>query len=439
MSQESGATADPSEAKRRLLAELLNKKKTVSKPDVPSITQQMEKPSLEEGAQQLSDQFAWLEGMGQANPYFRTLEGIPTPVIYSEGREIINYANYNYLGLCGDQRVTDAAKNALDKYGTSVSASRIASGERTLHQRLESQVANLIGQEDALALVGGFTTNASVIGHICGPQDLIIYDSYIHRSALEGACLAGSRSIPFPHNNLVALEDLLSEHRQKYRQCLVIVEGLYSMDGDIVDLPKVIELKSRFNALLFVDEAHSLGVLGASGRGITEHFNVNPKEIDLWMGTFSKTLASCGGAIAGRHEIIRYLRYSTPGFVYSVGLSPANAAATLTAITLMLKEPERVKRLQHNSQLFWNLCREAGLNTGPCEGYAVVPVIVGSPEKSIAISNALFEKGINVQPIFYPAVAKNEARIRFFITSEHTEEQIYSTISSLTDCIGNTD
>lgn len=437
MSQGPSTPAATPEAKRQLLAKLLQKKKEMPSQAPTSDAPQLEKPTLNSGIENLKQQHEWLDQIKQRNPYFRTLEGVPTPVVSCDGREIVNYASYNYLGLCGDKRMTQAAKDALDTYGTSVSASRIASGERHLHQQLEQKIAQFIGQEDALVFVGGYGTNETVISHICGPQDLILHDSYMHRSAIEGAHSSGARRIPFPHNDLVALEGILAKHRANYRQCLIVVEGLYSMDGDIVDLEKVVRLKNRFDALLYVDEAHSLGVLGKTGKGIAEHCNVSSNEIDFWMGTLSKTLASCGGAIAARKEIIDYLRYTTPGFVYSAGLTPANAAAALAALSTLDVEPERVQRIQKNSILFQKLCIEKGFDTGLCEGYAIVPVIVGCSEKAIALSNALFAEGINVQPIIYPAVPEKEARLRFFITSEQTQTQINTTLATLCLCLEN--
>jgi len=314
-----------------------------------------------------------------------------------------------------------------------VGAIRIASGEREIHRQLEKKIAGLFGTEDALALVGGYGANETVIGHILGAQDLIVHDALMHRSGIDGALLSGARRMAFPHNDLHALEKILLEQRANFRQCLIVVEGLYSMDGDSVYLPRMVELKKQFNALLFVDEAHSMGVMGSTGRGVGEHYGVSPQDVDFWMTTLSKTFASCGGVIGGTTETIEYLRYTAPGFIYSVGMSPANTAAALEAAKIMEEEPQRVAKLQTNSALFHSLCKEAGLNTGHCEGFAVIPVITGSSEKALSLSNALFRHGINVQPVLHPAVPESEARLRFFITSAHSQDQITSTVAVLAD------
>ncbi len=207
-----------------------------------------------------------------------------------------------------------------------------------------------------------------------------------------------------------------------------MVEGIYSMDGDLPDLARLIEIKRRHAAFLMVDEAHSIGVLGARGFGLGEHFGVARGEVDIWMGTLSKTLASCGGYIAGARILIEYLKYTAPGFLYSVGMAPPMAAAALAALELMKAEPERVARLRERGRLFLDLAKRAGLDTGQSAGYSVVPVIVGSSLKSVRLSSALFEHGVNVQPIIHPAVEERAARLRFFICCSHTEEQIRRTV-----------
>jgi 7-keto-8-aminopelargonate synthetase-like enzyme len=203
------------------------------------------------------------------------------------------------------------------------------------------------------------------------------------------------------------------------------------MDGDYSDLPRFVALAKRHKSLLMVDEAHSIGVMGARGRGIGEHFGVKPADVDLWMGTLSKSLGSCGGYIAGSKTLVRWLKYTVPGFVYSVGLPPAAAGAALAAIKLLEKQPERVAKLQANAKLFLQLAREAGLNTGPSGGSGIVPVILGSSINSLKLSRALFVRGINVQPILYPAVEEQATRLRFFITARHTSEQIRRTVTAM--------
>jgi 8-amino-7-oxononanoate synthase len=203
------------------------------------------------------------------------------------------------------------------------------------------------------------------------------------------------------------------------------------MDGDIPDIPKFIEIKNRHNVFLMVDDAHSMGVLGKNGFGITEYFSLNDGDIDILMGTLSKTLAACGGYVCGKHTLIENLKYTSPGFVYSVGISPPVAAAALEALNILIEEPERVTKLQENGKLFFDSAKSRHLDIGYCQGYAVIPVIVGSSLIAAKLSNILFEQGINVQPIIYPAVEERAARLRFFLSSTHTEEQITSTVDKV--------
>jgi 8-amino-7-oxononanoate synthase len=327
--------------------------------------------------------------------------------------------------MSGDPVVSQAAKDAIDRYGTSVSASRLASGERPLHREIEKEIADLIGTEDSLVFVSGHATNVTTIGHLFGKPDLIVHDALIHNSVLQGCRLSQATHLSFPHNNWQALDMILKESRPSFRRALVVIEGLYSMDGDVPELPEFIKIKKRHGAFLMVDEAHSIGALGKTGRGIGEHFGINPADVELWMGTLSKSFASCGGYIAGSGALIEYLKYTAPGFVYSVGMSPPNVAAALAAIRLLRKEPQRVKRLHELSELFLTLARERGLNTGAgSNGSPLIPVIVGDSLKALLLSQALLRQGIDALPMVYPAVPDNSARLRFFVNCTHTPEQI---------------
>jgi 7-keto-8-aminopelargonate synthetase-like enzyme len=313
------------------------------------------------------------------------------------------------------------------------------SGEKSLHQELEREIARLVGAEDAITFVGGHATNETVIGHVVGPGDLVFHDAFAHNSILQGAILSGARRRPFPHNDFRAADRMLGELRGQYRRVLVVIEAVYSMDGDIAELPRFIELARRHKALLMVDEAHSIGVLGRHGGGSGEQFGVNPADVDLWMGTLSKAFGSCGGYIAGSATLVRWLKYTVPGFVYSIGLPPAAAGAALGALRVLDREPERVERLHANSRLFLQLAREAGLDTGSSGGTAIVPVILGSSINALRLSRALFARGINVQPILYPAVEERAARLRFFISCRHTPEQIHRTIEACREELGTID
>lgn len=370
---------------------------------------------------------------GVGNPYFKAHQGITNNIALIEGRELVNYSNYNYLGMSGHPAVSQATKEAIDRYGTSVSASRVASGEKPLHRELEQALANWVGVEDSIVYVGGHATNVTTIGHLFGENDLILHDALIHNSAFVGAVLSGARMVPFPHNNWQAVDRLLNSLRRRYERVLIVIEGVYSMDGDIPNLPRFIEVKQQHKALLMIDEAHSMGVLGKHGRGIGEYFGIDPTTVDLWMGTLSKSFASCGGYIAGTHALVEYLKYTAPGFVYSVGISPPNAASALAALRVLQAEPERVARLHHNARFFLELAREKGLNTGYSKDTPVVPVIVGDSWPCLQLSQILFRRGINVQPMIYPAVENDAARLRFFITSEHTEEQLRFTVETVAE------
>ncbi|AEH07970.1 MULTISPECIES: type I polyketide synthase [Protofrankia] len=369
--------------------------------------------------------------LGLRSPYFLLHEGNVRDRTVVAGRELVSFSTYNYLGLSGHSEVNAAVSESVDRYGSSVSAARILSGDRPPHRELEAELATLIGVEDCVVLVSGHATNVTTIGHLVGPDDLIVHDALAHDSILQGARLSGATRRPFPHNDVAALDGLLAQVRHRFRRVLIVVEGVYSMDGDIADLPELIQVRNRHGALLMVDEAHSIGVIGAAGGGVGEHFDVDRGGVDVWMGTLSKSLASCGGYVAGRRALVGYLRYTLPGFVYSAGLTPPNTAAALAALRVMRGEPARLARLRDNSALFLRLAREAGLNTGTSAGTPIIPCIVGDSIRSVQLANTLFERGISVNPIMYPAVEERLSRLRFFITSEHTPEQIAWTVETL--------
>ena len=368
------------------------------------------------------------KGIGIVNPYYRPHDGNARATTSIGGKVCITFANYNYLGLSGHPAVSQAAKDAIDRYGTSVSASRIVSGQRPLHQELETTIAQGLGVDDCIVFISGFTTNVTVIGHLFGPKDLILHDELSHNSLMQGAILSGARRMPFPHSDWKAIDRTLDQLRGDYDQVLIVVEGMYSMDGDYPDPRPLVEIAKRHRALLMIDEAHSIGVLGEHGFGLGELYDLNRNDVDIWMGTLSKSFASAGGYVAGRQELIDYLRYTAPGAVYSVGLSPPDTAAALAALKAMAAEPERIGRLRANGQLFLELAKARGLNTGHSMGVNIVPVIVGSSPMSIVLSNTLLEQGVNVQPIIYPAVEEKSARLRFFLSSDHTEDQIRTAV-----------
>lgn len=412
--------------KRKLLEQLLKAKKA-RRPAAPDCAASRFQYPANYTA--LKDSFTRVAGPGDI--YFNPCEGLNNNQTVIGDRIFINYSSYNYIGMSGDPFVSQAAKDAIERYGTSVSASRIASGERPLHADLEAEIAGLVGTQDAVVFVGGYGTNETVIGHICTPDDIILYDSYIHASVQAGSKLSGATVRPFPHNSWEALDRMLSELRGRYRQALIVLEGVYSMDGDLPDLPRFIEVKKRHAALLMIDEAHSIGVLGSTGAGIGEHYGIDRSDVDLWMGTISKSFASCGGYIAADKNLIEYLKYTAPGFVFSVGMTPPNAAAALAAIRLMRREPRRLEQLRKNALLFLQLTRQAGLHTGTSHDSPVIPVILGNTAACIELYRRLYEHGILALPVIYPAVPENASRLRFFISSLHTREHIERTVETM--------
>jgi len=369
--------------------------------------------------------------LGISDPFFRVHEGIAGAQTLIGNQAYLNFASYNYIGLNGHPRIAEAAKSAIDRYGTTVSASRPVSGERPIHRELERALARIHGCEDSLVFVSGHATNVTVIGHLLGRDGVIVHDALIHNSIVQGAMLSGARRVPFAHLDHQAADRLLQEVRPRNGQALLVIEGHYSMDGDVPDLPAFIAVARRHRAWLMVDEAHALGVLGPRGFGSADRFGIDPGEVDIWMGTLSKSLVSCGGYIAGRRELVDYLKLAAPGFVFSVGMAPAAAAAALAAVEVLESEPERVRRLNERAALFLGLARDGGLDVGGSIGAAIVPVITGSSIGAGRLSQALFARGINVQPILYPAVPERAARLRFFLTAEHSEEQVRDTVRIL--------
>jgi 7-keto-8-aminopelargonate synthetase-like enzyme/acyl-CoA synthetase (AMP-forming)/AMP-acid ligase II/acyl carrier protein len=382
---------------------------------------------------QLKQSLDLLDASGLGNPYFSVHEGITSDRAVIGGRELINFCSYNYLGMSGNPDVSKAAKEAIDRYGTSTSASRLVSGEKTIHGELERAIAGFLGVEACLSMVGGHSTNETVIGHLLGPGDLILHDGLAHNSIVQGAILSGARRRPFRHNDWEAADRVLEQYRHEYRRVLIVIEGAYSMDGDYPNLPEFIRVKKRHKALMMIDEAHSMLVLGPTGRGIGELYNVDRRDVDIWMGTFSKAFGSCGGYIGGCKALIEYLKYTTPGFVFAASIPPSAAAAALTALRLVEAHPEWPARARSNAALFLALAREKGMNTGPSQDTAVVPVIIGNSMDCLRLSRAMFDRGVNVAPILHPAVEEKASRLRFFITTLHNEQQIRYTVQTMAE------
>jgi 8-amino-7-oxononanoate synthase len=387
------------------------------------------------GYQELRLQRSMAAVVGLDNPFFRLHETGAGATTSIGGQQFINFSSYDYLGLNQHPEVRAAAHAAVDRSGTSASASRVVAGERPGHRMLEQALAEHYKQDDCVVFVSGHATNVSTIGALLGPKDLIVHDSLAHNSIVMGAALSRAERRSFPHNDPDALDALLASMRDQYERALIVVEGLYSMDGDVPDLARLLKIKQRHNAWLMVDDAHGLGVLGPKGHGLFEHAAADPREVDIWMGTLSKTLAGCGGFIAGLTALVEYLKCMSGGFVYSVGLSPPLAAAAATALAIMRREPERVERLRRVSALFLEAAKRQGLNTGTSAGLAIIPILVGNSVSAVALSQKLFERGINVQPIIHPAVPERAARLRFFLTSEHGPEQVRVAIAALAEAM----
>jgi polyketide synthase len=373
-----------------------------------------------------------------ANPYGRIHEGHNAGHATVDGRTVLNFASFNYLALSHHPRVRRAAQEAIDRYGTSSSATPLLCGETPLHHELDAEVASFLGTEDAIVFAGGHATNVATIGHLLGPEDLVLHDEWIHDSAVRGCVLSGARRRPFPHNDWRALDALLGSLRAQHRRALVLIEGAYSQDGDIPDLHRFIDVKKRHGAMLMIDEAHSIGVLGRTGRGIGEYFGIDRGDVDLWMGTLSKALGSLGGYIAARGPLIEYLRFTAPLHIFSTGISPANTAAALEAIRVVRDDPWRVARVRRLAEHFRDTARARGLDVGVSRASAVIPVIIGDWEKTMALSNTLLERGVNVMPIGYPAVARDACRLRFFINADHSEADLDRSLDILGHAMADT-
>lgn len=380
--------------------------------------------------QHLQSQRALVDALGVDIPFYRPHDIRAGARSVIAGAEVVNFASYDYLGLNGHPEITEAVAAATAEWGTSVSASRITAGEREFHRDLERALAGIYQAEASLAFVSGHATAISTIAALLGPKDLILHDALIHNCVVVGAQLCGATRRSFAHNDTDALADILAATRDRFERVMIVSEGLYSMDGDGPDLGRLVDLKERFGCWLLVDDAHGLGALGKTGRGIFEMTDIDPRRVDIWLGTLSKTLVSCGGYVAGSRALVDYLKLTAPGMVYSVGLPAPAAIAALTAIRLMQREPERVERLQANGQRFLRAARAARLDVGTSWGYAVIPIIVGDSLQTLKLADRLLQRGYNAFPIVPPGVPEQSARLRFFISSDHTTQDIDGAVTA---------
>lgn len=378
-----------------------------------------------------------LELSQMPSPLFLLRQGPNDPVIDGRNGPLFNFSSYNYLGLAAHPKVIRAAQDALAQYGASASASRIFSGGIDLYADLESRLADIYDVDAAVITTSGYLTNAAVIGFLLGARDAVVCDAMDHASIVSGAQWSGARQLTFRHNDPDSLRNVLRMSRSQFHQVLVVIEAHYSMDGDIGRLPEIAAVSREFDCAVMVDEAHSFGVLGAHGHGVREHFGLPGDAVDIWMGTLSKALGSCGGFIAGDGDLIEAIRTIAPGVEqFTGGPAPAAAAAALAALELLDDEPDRVARLWHNAELFSSALRERRLDLGLSQNTPICPVLVPGEFQVGFISSVLLQRGVYVGPVVSPGVQPGQERLRFFVTSEHTEEQLRDTADLLAEVIG---
>jgi 8-amino-7-oxononanoate synthase len=365
-------------------------------------------------------------------PYFRLLTSQAGPVVEMEGRETIMLGSNNYLGLTGDERVKRAARDALETYGTGVTGSRLLNGTTPLHVELERELAEWMGDEDAIVFTTGYQSNLGTIGTVLEPGDTVIVDSGDHASILDGCRLSGAKLRPFRHNRMDKLEKMLQRAAEDGGGVLVVVDGVFSMEGDVCDLPRIVELCQAHGARLMVDEAHGAGVLGARGAGACELFGLED-EVDLRMGTFSKSLASCGGFVSGPADVIEYLRIASRSFVFSASAVPAAVGAALAALRVIRAEgPRLFETLLDNAEYLREGLRGLGLQVvepgalpdGTVATTPVVPVVVGDDWQAVLLWKALFDAGVYTNVAIHPAVPPGGALLRTSLMATHEREHL---------------
>ncbi len=344
------------------------------------------------------------------------------------GREMGMYASYSYLGLVGHPRINAAAKDALDKYGTGTHGVRLLAGSLTIHQELEETIAEFKGTEDAVTYSSGYATNLTVISTLLGRGDYVICDKLNHASIVDGCIMSGAKFVRFTHNDMDALEKRLEKIPSEATK-LVVADSVFSMDGDIIDFPKLVDICNKYSAWIMIDEAHSVGVLGKNGRGIEEHFGLEGV-IDVKMGTLSKTIPSVGGYVAGKRDLIEYLRHTSRAYIFSAALPPAQAAAANEAFKVIMDEPWRVEKLNTNTNQFISGVKERGFDTLLTET-AIVPIVCGSDENAYSMTREVQHKGSFVLPVVSPAVPPGLARLRATITAAHDPEDISKAMNDI--------
>lgn len=357
-------------------------------------------------------------------PYFHALETGQDTEVVIEGRKTVMVGSNNYLGLTSDPRVKQAAIEAVKGFGSGCSGSRFLNGTLTIHLELEKKLAEFVKKEAALTFSTGFQTNLGIITAIAGRNDYILCDSENHASIVDGCRLSFAKTLKFEHNNMEDLERLLSKIDDKHGK-LIVVDGIFSMEGDIADLPSIVKLARKYGARVMVDDAHSFGVLGEHGRGTAEHFGLED-EVDIIMSTFSKSLASLGGFVAAKEEVIDYIKHNSRPFIFSASIPPANAAAAIAALEIIKSEPERIQRLRDISCYMRQGFRKLGIPIyeANSEITPIVPVMTNENEPTLVVTRMLREEGVYVNPVLSPAVKPGLCRIRTSYTATHTQEQL---------------
>jgi 8-amino-7-oxononanoate synthase len=362
-------------------------------------------------------------------PYYKPIESEQSTVVTIGGKQVLMFGSNSYLGLANDPRLKEAAKAAIEKYGTSCSGSRFLNGTLDIHVELEEKLSKLVGKESAVCFSTGFQVNLGVVSALCGRNDYLLLDSLDHASIVDGSRLSFSKVWKYSHNDNESLE-------AKLKLCnpdsvkLIVTDGIFSMEGDIAPLPEIVDLAEKYDADIMVDDAHGLGVLGCQGRGTANYFGLTDK-VTLIMGTFSKSFGSLGGFIAADEEIINYLKHNARSLIFSASMPPANVAAVSKAIDIMLAEPERIEHLWDVSDYARMQFKSIGFDIGHSET-PIIPLFVRSSEKAFWLCNRLLEDGIFVTPVIAPAVPENDALIRFALMATHTFEQVDEALDKIT-------
>ena len=361
-------------------------------------------------------------------PYFRKIESDQDTVVTIDGRKVLMFGSNSYLGLTNHPEVKAAAIAAVEKYGTGCAGSRFLNGTLDTHIALEKALAEFAGKEDAIIFSTGFQVNLGTISCLLGREDYIIWDALNHASIIEGIRLSPAKSLRYKHNDMAALERRLQQCDPE-RIKLIVVDGVFSMEGDLCKLPEIVKLAEKYGASVMVDEAHGFGVLGDHGRGVCNHFGLTD-HVDLIMGTFSKSFASIGGFIAGSKTTINFIRHQARSYIFSASCTPAATAAAHKSLEIMLREPERVLALQEKTVYCLDRFRKLGFEIGNT-ATPIVPLFIRDNEKTFRVTAMLFEEGVFVNPVVAPAVAPEDTLIRFSLMATHTYEQLDEAISKI--------